>query len=129
LSHNELKTLAQSSKNIIFLHNLLDEEMNWLYRNCDTYIFLSLFEGYSLTPAEAICSGKDVIISDIEVHREIYKNVANFVNPLSINSISKIIKSRTDENYKIDNIKKKNFINSFSLEKFITNLYKIILNA
>ena len=123
---DELLHLAQENKNIIFLHDVSDEELNWLYRNCEIYVFLSLFEGFSLTPAEALCSGKNVILSDIEVHREIYKNLVNFVDPYSVDSICNAILNR--ENISIPLDLKKQFISELSIDRFIDRLYSIIFN-
>ena len=103
--------------------------MTWLFNNCDTYIFLSLFEGFSLTPAEALCCGKNVILSDIPVHKEIYNNVVNFVDPLSVKSIANVIELRNQEKYLINKKDREKFITNISIESFIDNLYQIILNA
>ena len=124
---DELINLAKSNKNIIFLQSLSDEKLNWLYKNCDTYLFLSYFEGFSLTPAEAICSGKNIIISDINVHREVYKNLANYVNPYSIDSIYNGLVNKDKINIS-DNLRKA-FIDNISVENFIERLYKELRNA
>lgn len=123
----ELKNLRNGNENIIFLHSLSDEKLNWLYRNCNIYIFLSYFEGFSLTPAEAICSGKNIIISDIDVHREVYKDLASFVNPYSVDCICKALENK--DKLKLTNNLRKTFINKISIEKFIQRLYKELQNA
>jgi len=123
---DELLHLAEKNKNIIFLHNVSDEELNWLYKNCEIYVFLSLFEGFSLTPAEALCSGKNVILSDIEVHREIYNNLANFVDPYSVDSVCNAILNRKSFSIPLD--LKKQFISELSIDRFIDRLYNIISN-
>ena len=122
----ELLDLSKKNKNIVFLHDVSDEELNWLYKNCEIYIFLSLFEGFSLTPAEALCSGKNVILSDIDVHREIYKDLVNFVDPHSIDSICKAMLNRESLSIPID--LKKQFISELSIDRFIERLYGIIFN-
>lgn len=123
---DELLQLAKKNKNIIFLHDITDEELNWLYKNCEIYLFLSLFEGFSLTPAEALCSGKNVILSDIDVHREIYENLVSFVDPYSVDSICKAILNRESFNVPLD--LKNQFINELSIDRFIDRLYSIIFN-
>ena len=123
---DELKAISSLSGNIIFLHNVLDSELNWLYKNCEIYILLSYFEGYSLTPAEAICSGKSIILSDIDVHRNIYNGLAAFVNPNSIDSTFRAILNR-DKNI-IPANKRSEFMKRISLEKFLSKLYQIIFD-
>ena len=122
----ELKVIAAKSENVLFLHDICDSELNWLYKNCEIYILLSLFEGFSLTPAEAICSGKSVILSDINVHKSIYKGLAEFVGPYSIESISKALANR-NKNI-ISTAKRKEFMQKISLDKHIDNLYKLIFD-
>ena len=124
---DELKHLSNGNQNIIFLQNLRDEQLNWLYRYCDTYIFVSYFEGFSLTPAEALCAGKNVILSDIDVHREIYQNLASFVSPYSIDSIYKSLINK--DKFKLSDSLRKTFIEKISNKKFMDRLYKELLNA
>ena len=119
----KLKKISSVSDNIIFLHNILDSELNWLYKNCEIYILLSYFEGFSLTPAEAICSGKSVILSDINVHRSIYDGLAEFVNPNSVDLICKAIVDR-EKNIIPPKIRQE-FIKRISLDQFVEKLYHI----
>ena len=120
----KLKAISSVSENIIFLHNISDSELNWLYKNCEIYILLSYFEGFSLTPAEAICSGKNVILSDINVHRNIYNGLAEFANPSSVDSIYKAILNR--EKNIIPPKKREEFIKRISLDRFMDKLNNII---
>lgn len=124
---NELMQLCRNNKNIIFFHNLSDSELNWLYKKCETYVFLSYFEGYSLTPAEAICAGKKVILSDIDVHREVYKDLAYFVDPHSIESIYEGLINRNK--YNLSENSRNKFIDQISHDKFIERLYNEIISA
>tara|TARA_B100001248_G_scaffold202990_1_gene157171 strand:- start:2139 stop:3278 length:1140 start_codon:yes stop_codon:yes gene_type:complete len=121
---NELQEISSWNENIIFLQNVLDSELNWLYKNCEIYILLSFFEGFSLTPAEAICSGKSIILSDINVHRKIYAGLAEFVDPNSVDLIYRAILNR--KRNIISPNKREEFIKKISLELFINRLYKEI---
>ena len=108
------------------MHNISDEELNWLYKNCEIYILLSYFEGFSLTPAEAICSGKNVILSDIDVHRNIYSGLAEFVNPSSVDLICKAILNREKNLISPEN--RKEFLKRISLDRFMDKLNNIIFD-
>ena len=119
-----LKAISSVSENIIFLHNISDSELNWLYKNCEIYILLSYFEGFSLTPAEAICSGKNIILSDIDVHRNIYNGLAEFVNPSSLDSICKAIFNREKNIIPPEN--REEFIKRISLDRFMEKLNEVI---
>lgn len=56
-----------------------DTELAWLYRNADTYVSLSTYEGFNLPPLEALANGARLLLSDIPVHRELYSTVATLV--------------------------------------------------
>lgn len=49
-----------------------NDEMFKVYAESDIYVYLSLEEGYSITPGEALTMEKPVVISDLPVHREVY---------------------------------------------------------
>lgn len=58
----------------IFKSNVPVSEIWDTYAKSDLYIYMSLEEGYSLTPMEALMMGVPCLISDIPVHREVYSN-------------------------------------------------------
>lgn len=53
--------------------------LHYLYSNCAAFVSLSFFEGFNLAAAEAAVLGAPLILSDIPVHRELFKDVANFI--------------------------------------------------
>jgi len=77
----ELKALAAEGDDVELLHDLSDAEMDFLYRHARLYCQMSHFEGYSLTPAEALLSGVPALISDIPAHREVYDNLVRYADP------------------------------------------------
>jgi len=79
--YSELLKMAELCDFVYFKHDLTNDDLNILYKNCLFYCSMSLFEGYSLTPAEALMHGKRLLLSDIPTHREVYDGLALFVNP------------------------------------------------
>ncbi len=73
--------------NIIFLHNVSDEELSILYRNAIALIRPSLMEGFSLPPLEALESEGIVLASDIPVHREILKDSVFYFDQFNTDDI------------------------------------------
>lgn len=63
------------------LHDVDDETLAALYRNCMFLIAPSLSEGHDLPVAEALAAGARVLCSDIEVHREYYDGQVRFFDP------------------------------------------------
>ena len=56
-----------------------DHELNSLYRNSDTFLFASHYEGFGLPILEAMSSGLCVILSDTKIHREVGGNGCRYV--------------------------------------------------
>lgn len=92
--------LAKDSNNIFILDNINDDELGYLYKMCELYINPSLFEGFSLSPLEALSFGKPILLSDIPVHREIYGDDFNYFSPDSIIDLPQKIVDSLNYDYK-----------------------------
>jgi glycosyltransferase involved in cell wall biosynthesis len=75
---------------IHFLGYVTDNELRWLYENCDLFVFPSLGEGYGLPLIEANLLGARVVASDIPVFRELAVATGYF-DPRSVNEIAEAI--------------------------------------
>ncbi len=67
--------------------------LNWLYRNAQLLIHPSYYEGFGLTPLEAMSNGCPVVSSNAASLPEVCGNAAIYVDPLSIQSIAQGIHS------------------------------------
>lgn len=67
---------------------LSPEELGELYRTTTALAVPSFAEGFSLPPLEAMLSGVPVLVSDIEVHREVCGDAALFVDPHDLSAIA-----------------------------------------
>ena len=56
-----------------------DAELAALYARASAFAFLSEYEGFGLTPLEALAAGIPVVVLDTEVAREIYGPAAEYV--------------------------------------------------
>ena len=69
-------------KNCLFTGYVSEENLMWLYSHCKAFILPSLYEGFGITPLEALASGcKKLYLSDIPIFREVYGDVAEFFDP------------------------------------------------
>lgn len=66
-----------------------DADLFYLYKKSAGYLFPSLSEGFGLPGLEAMMSETLVLVSDIPVFKEIYKNNALYFNPFDFSSIEK----------------------------------------
>jgi glycosyltransferase involved in cell wall biosynthesis len=120
--YNELLDLTSKRKDIHFLHNISESELSCLYLNAKGYCFFSYFEGYSLTPAEAMLAKLPVAISDIPTHREIYENSVFYADPLSISSIAAALRNIANYSHKKNYKNQSLVINKFSKKSFIKKI-------
>jgi glycosyltransferase involved in cell wall biosynthesis len=56
-----------------------DAELSSLYARASAFAFLSEYEGFGLTPVEAMAAGIPVVVLDTEIAREIYGPAAAYV--------------------------------------------------
>lgn len=83
---------------------LKEKELALLYKNCLGFINLSTAEGFNIPVVEAACMGAPLLISDIEIHREIAKGSGIFVN--NENCSDFMLKLETDESFRKEAVRK-----------------------
>jgi glycosyltransferase involved in cell wall biosynthesis len=63
-----------------FLRYVTDEALGDLYARASVFAFLSEYEGFGLTPLEALSAGVPPVVLDTPVAREVYGDAAVFVS-------------------------------------------------
>lgn len=81
--NSEIHDLIKQNSNIKFLGYIDDESLATLYSAATVFVYPSVYEGFGIPPLEAMACGCPVILSDIEVFREIYDSKAIFFDTLS----------------------------------------------
>lgn len=104
--------------NQVFLFGEISEyEKNWMYKNCEAFVFPSLSEGFGLPVIESFYYGKPTIISNKSSLPEIGKEYAdyfqNFEPESMASAVSHAITSHTPET----GTKQNKYALSFSWEK------------
>jgi glycosyltransferase involved in cell wall biosynthesis len=69
------------SDKVTLLSYVPEEELAGLYARASVFAFLSGYEGFGLTPLEALAAGVPVVALDSEIAHEIYGDAAVFVPP------------------------------------------------
>ena len=82
------------SENVYILGVIDPMEVYYLMRNCVSLINPSLFEGWSSTVEEAKSLGKNIILSNLPVHREQNPQAAIFFDPNNPEELSEILKEK-----------------------------------
>lgn len=78
---NELWVKNNDYKNVIFTGFVDDDQLSWLYKNCEAYVFPSLMEGFGLPGLEAMIQDAPVVSSNATCLPEVYGNAAHYFNP------------------------------------------------
>lgn len=108
-SDSSLNEKIASNKDIEFTGFVSDERLVELVSNAKALVQPSFYEGFGLPPLEALYLGTNVIISDIEVFREIYEKLpVVFFEAGNVNQLcQKLISEKSSDN-SLDQIR--NFI-------------------
>lgn len=67
--------------NVMLTPYLTDGEIKALMKYCNAFVQPSFVEGFGIPPLEALSLERPIIISDIEVFREIYGDAAHYIDP------------------------------------------------
>lgn len=118
---------------VLVIGKINDDELKYLYKKASLYIYISFYEGFGLSPLEAMSFGVPTIVSNVTSIPEVVGDRAIKVNPNNIEEIAnQIYRVLEDEKYLVE-IKKniyKSYIN-FSWEncaKETIYLYKSLFN-
>lgn len=106
-------------KNIKYIGYITDSEAKFLMSKCKAYIFPTLYEGFGITPMEALSVGAKIIISDTPCMKEVYEKSAYYVNPYKYNyNLEKILEENVEDAQKI--------LDKYSWEKSAKKLVGIL---
>ena len=83
---------------IILTGYVSDDELVALYSKCDTFVFVSLYEGFGIPPLEALSCGAKVVVSDTSSLPEVVGDVGKKVNPNDIKAVTRAIYQNLKEN-------------------------------
>jgi glycosyltransferase involved in cell wall biosynthesis len=69
-----------------------EEQLASLYRRARVFVFLSEYEGFGLTPLEALAAGVPIVLLDTPVAREVYGPAAVYVAHGDVEGLSRVIR-------------------------------------
>ena len=72
----------ENTDNVLYTGRVSDGELKALMHYCKAFIHPAIYEGFGLTPMEAIASGcKNIILSKASCLPEIYADCAHYIDP------------------------------------------------
>lgn len=98
---NELKK-SPHGKQIKFLDYVSENDKNLLYKNCESVVLLSLYEGFGMPIVEGMNYYKPVITSNCSSMEEVGRDAVILVDPLDTNAISRAISDIYYKRFVID---------------------------
>jgi len=85
-------------KNIFLLGYLNDSQVKALMEKCKAFILPSYYEGFGLTPLEALSCGARIIIANAASLPEIYGNTAHYIDPYNTDvDLDKLLEQPVEE--------------------------------
>ena len=105
--------------NIILLGYIDDSKVKALMTECKAFLLPSYYEGFGLTPLEALTCGANIIIAKAASLPEIYGNTAHYIDPFNTDiNLDKLLKETVESPDYI--------FSKFSYDKSAEQVYKII---
>jgi glycosyltransferase involved in cell wall biosynthesis len=93
---------ASALGNILLLGYLDDAQVKALMERCKAFILPSYYEGFGLTPLEALSCGAPVIIANAASLPEIYGNAAHYIDPFNTDiDLDTLLKEPVESPYAI----------------------------
>ena len=119
--------LLELNEEILFLHDISDNELIELYRKAKLFLFPSKYEGFGIPVLEAIQQNCKIILSNIDVFKEITNNKLTYFDKTSsedltfhiLNALSK--KVNPNSNY----ILSKETLDNFTPKKISSQIINI----
>lgn len=121
----------QGFKNIIFTGFVADDQLAWLYSNCQAYVFPSFMEGFGLPGLEAMMYGAPVAAANKSCIPEILGEAAIYFDPSDINDMAAAIrKIMTNKKLRAELIAKGQMqISKYSWRRMAEQVHDVYLSA
>jgi glycosyltransferase involved in cell wall biosynthesis len=82
---------------LIFLHNATDQELAWLFENCQLSVYASFFEGWGLPIAESLARGKYCLASSASSMPEVAGDLIEYFSPSDPAGLLKLLVKYNDK--------------------------------
>ena len=89
---NKIIKKLKLSSNVKVFSNLTDYEVGCFYKLTSLFVFPSIYEGFGIPILEAMASNKPMVLSNLEVFKEITENNYTYFDPYDPLSIANNIK-------------------------------------
>ena len=84
---------AGATERVTLRSYVTDDALADLYRRAGAFVFLSDYEGFGLTPLEALASGVPIVVGDTPVAREVYGGAARYVRTTDVDGAASALEA------------------------------------
>ncbi len=123
--NHKLQKFIKSNPFVIEIINPKDELLDYLYKNCKALILLSFEEGFGIPIIEAASRSKKVVLSNIEVFKEIAPKNSLILNLEKENQHVKMLHDYLNKEIKVDS---QYIFKKWSWDKSSLKLKKLLLS-
>lgn len=121
-AQNENSDTSNQLTNVHYLGYVSDNEAKLLMKNCQAFIFPSIYEGFGIPPMEALAMGAKVICSNASCLPEIFKNSVYYIDPYDYEvNIDSILSTSVEP--------PENVLNLYSWSKTAEKILNVIKNV
>ncbi|MFL0249131.1 glycosyltransferase family 4 protein [Clostridium neuense] len=119
------------SDRVVFTGGINDDELKFLYKNANLFVYPSFYEGFGLPPLEAMSFKIPTIASNVSSLPEVIQMKECLFDPFDYKEISKLILKIENNQYFKDNIIKNQsqILKSYSWNKCGNNMVKFYLEG
>lgn len=121
--HELVKELKLENR-VLFTGRITDDELKYLYKNTEVFVYPSLYEGFGLPPLEAMSYGVKVIVSDVECLREVLGEECTYFQPKDVEELGNILFKHYEEGKK-ENYNYDSTLNKYSWKKCAEETVKV----
>ena len=123
------KLSSEALNKIHFMGFVEDDDLPCLYKNADTFVFPSKYEGFGMPPLEALSYGTKVLSSDASALREVLSGSAWYFKNNDVNDLKEKLINILNVDEKEISLKKKYakaVLRKYTWEKAADKLYEVI---
>lgn len=93
----ELVDKYQLKDRVMFTGGINDDELKYLYKNADVFIYPSIYEGFGLPPLEAMSYGVPCLVSNVTSMPEVVGEAAMLFDPMNVDEIANKLHSMCND--------------------------------
>lgn len=119
--------LEEYQGRVVFTGHLTDDELAFLYKNAEAFVFPSLYEGFGLPVLEALQYGIKVYTSNGGALKEFPSSIVSFFDPCDENSL--IVLLENPEKHEVDQAVLADYLGHYDWKNVLDKLQDVVSSS